>query len=250
MPAWAQGTHRGHAYRAGLATLFRTPSLALFGSALGYGAFAQNGGFDLAQTLFIAITVFALPGQIVLVDQYAQGASLAALALSVTLTAIRLLPMSVVLTPYLCGPKGPTWRTFAAMHFLAITSWVEGMRWLPRLAPPMRMPYFAGVISAIATSVLSATIIGFLLADTVPTPVAAALLFVTPIYFLLALLQPALKADLVAIGVGGVIGPLAFMVVPGFELLLAGLIGGTIAFGVHSRSKARHLQRPGADRSG
>lgn len=77
------------------------------------------------------------------------------------------------------------------------------------------------------------TAIGYALAANVPPGIQAGLLFLTPIYFLLSLLTVAANhADKVAIGLGLIMGPLLFWIVPGFELLLTGLIGGSIAYGV------------------
>jgi predicted branched-subunit amino acid permease len=59
----------------------------------------------------------------------------------------------------------------------------------------------------------------------------ATLLFMTPCYFLLSLGQSARRrSDWLAIVLGLVLGPLLFLVLPGPDLLLAGTVGGTIAY--------------------
>ena len=66
----------------------------VFATFVGFGALARDVGLDLLQVVFVSATVFALPGQVVLVDQIGQGAALAATAFAVTLTAVRLLPLT------------------------------------------------------------------------------------------------------------------------------------------------------------
>ncbi len=88
----------------GLRVVFSVPSALLFAAGLGFGALARDGGFDLAQTAFIAASMMALPNQVVLVDQLARNETLIAAAFAVALAALRLLPMTVTLVPLLKGP--------------------------------------------------------------------------------------------------------------------------------------------------
>src|SRR5262245_27757794 len=82
-----------------LAIVLSVPAAVLFATALGFGALARDGGFSIAQGLFMGASMFALPNQVVLVDQLARNETLAAAALAVALTAVRLLPMTVTLVP-------------------------------------------------------------------------------------------------------------------------------------------------------
>jgi predicted branched-subunit amino acid permease len=83
---------------------------------------------------------------------------------------------------------------------------------------------------------LSGTAIGYALAGSVPVAVAATLLFLTPIYFVLSLLTTSRsRMDLIAIGMGCVLAPALYLAVPGFDLLATGLIGGTLAFVLRER---------------
>ncbi len=60
---------------------------------------------------------------------------------------------------------------------------------------------------------------------------AAVLLFVTPIYFLLSLLATAVsRMDFLAIGIGCALAPVLHVLLPSFDLLATGLVGGTLAF--------------------
>jgi predicted branched-subunit amino acid permease len=85
-------------------------------------------------------------------------------------------------------------------------------------------------------AMLSGTAIGYALAASVPVAVAATLLFLTPIYFVLSLLATSRsRMDLIAVGTGCVLAPPLYLAVPGFDLLATGLIGGTLAFVLRER---------------
>ena len=87
---------------------------------------------------------------------------------------------------------------------------------------------------------LAGTLAGYALAGSVPAPVSATLLFVTPIYFLLSLLATSRsRMDLLAIGIGCGLAPLLYVAVPGFDLLATGLVGGTLAFLLSGRRGRR-----------
>jgi len=215
----------------GALMMFRVPAAVLCASSMGYGALARDSGLDLGLTLFINATFFALPAQVVLVDQIARGAALSGAAFAVALTAIRLLPMTVSLMPLIRnGDRLPRFGFFA-VHFIAISVWVDGVLRLPLLPPQKRFTYFLGMGLGMMVATLTGSTTGYLLASSVPPVVSAALLFMSPAFFWLSQVGTAkVTADWIAIGIGCMIGPMLFQLVPGLDLLLAGLIGGTIAF--------------------
>lgn len=228
--AWWRGLSRWAVFRRGLAVALTVPGLILAASSAGFGALARDAGFSLANSLFMMGAFFALPAQVVMVDQMARGGSLSAGALVVALTGIRLLPMSVVLMPYLKGPHGTRWRYALAGHFIAITAWMEGWRRLPLLPVEHRLDHFLGIGSGLVGTTMLGTTFGYVLAGSVPTLVAAVLLFLTPVYFLLSLIAAASDhADRYAIAFGIVLGPPFYLLFPGFDLLVTGLVGGTLA---------------------
>jgi predicted branched-subunit amino acid permease len=215
----------------GIRVMLSTPGVVLFATSIGFGALARDLGFSFAQAVFLSTVFYALPAQVVLVDQLARGAALAAAAFAVSLTAIRLLPMTVSLLPYIRDHRGIRPIHIFAVHFMAITVWIEGNRRLPSLPEHLRLPHFFGIGFAMFAATGLGTIAGHLLAARVPPLVSAALLFMTPIYFLLSLLSGAnRRMDWLAIAVGLCLGPILFTILPGPDLMLTGLIGGTIAY--------------------
>ena len=231
-PPWCQGATRRHAFFRGVLAAPSTPVVVVVATFVGFGALSRDIGLDLFQALFITGTMFALPGQVVLADQIVVGATLVTTIFAVTLTAVRLLPLTVSLMPLLRNASTSRLTQLVLSHFVSITSWLEAMRRLPPLPQHLRAAFFGGFAAALFTIVLAATLIGYVAAGQVPPAIAAGLIFVSPLYFYLSLLGAAdTGIDRAALALGTILGPILFLVAPGFDLLLTGLIGGTLAYG-------------------
>ncbi len=242
-PAWTASASRRTAYLRGLRIAWAAPGLVLLATSLGFGALARDLGFSLGHVVFISASVYALPAQVLLIDQLARGATVAAVAFAVSLTAIRLLPMTVALMPYLRDGAAPRPIHFLAVHFVAVTGWIEGNRRLPPLPEQLRLPHFLGIGSATVFCTVSGAATGYLVAGHLPPALSAALLFMTPIYFLLSMMLGARNlADWLAIIFGAILGPLLFIWFPGPDLFLTGLIGGTLSWAIgHWRQRRCEL---------
>jgi len=226
----SQTTRLAAAWRGARETPVLPPAI-LFCSFVGFGALTSETGFTLLDTLFMSALIFALPGQVVLVDEMARGASVLTAALAVTATGIRLLPMTVALLPTIRDRRGPKWMEWAVAYFVAVTMYLETMRRAPGVPRALRAAYTLGIALVLVFSSSAGALIGFILARQVPDVVAAGLLFMTPLYFLLGMLMTAKSADsLFPIGLGLVLGPLLHLWFPDFDLLLTGAIGGTLGF--------------------
>ncbi len=222
---------RVHSFWRGWLAMYSVPALVLYAGILGYGAFAREAGLTLGQALALPIFLQALPAQVVLADHAARGASMAAAALAVSLTAVRFLPMTVVLMPWLKGHGGPRWHELLVVHFVAVTVWIEGLKRLPHVPPEVRLVHYLGIGFGIITGTLIATAAGYLAAGAVPPWVSAALLFTMPLTFLLAMIETArARSDTLAIVFGVFLAPFAFLWLPGIDLLVTGIAGGTIAW--------------------
>ena len=227
---WPAGLSRAAAFGRGLVVATRLPGVILMASCSGFGALARDAGLTLGNAVAMMLAMFALPAQVVLTDQLARGGAVMAGALAVTLTGIRLLPMVVTIMPYLREERRPGWRTLLAVHGVAITAWIEGMRRLPDVPQRLRLSHFLGISGGLVAVSAIGTVAGFLAAGALPPLLAAVLLFLTPIYFMISMLATArVRADYLAIIVGGIVGPLAYLAAPGFDLLAAGVVGGSIA---------------------
>lgn len=231
VPDWVADAGSIKAFWYGLGAMFATPGYVLMAGSVGFGALARDMGIDVGIAMWMSVVFYALPGQVVLADQIGRGASIIAAAFAVTLTAVRLLPMTVTLAPYMRDPKGRRWLEILAVHFIAVTAWIEGHRRLSVLPDDLRLPHFLGFGLSFMICTVGGSAAGFFLAALVPIAVTAALLFFTPLYFSLSLVASSRRfADYLAIVLGVLIGPTVYVRSPDLDLLVAGLVGGTIAY--------------------
>jgi predicted branched-subunit amino acid permease len=221
----------------GVRAAFSIPGLILSSAFIGFAGLAKAAGLTLWQTVFMVGAVWALPGKVVLIGAIMSGSSVLAAAFAVALSSIRLMPMVVALVPELRGPKTPRWVLYVLSHFVAVTSWVLAMDQLRHLPREVRATYYAGLGGTLVLANMILTGVVFLLADTFPPTLMAGLLLLTPIYFLTSLWGSAReRAGHVAMVLGMALGPLVHMFAPGFDLLIAGLVGGIGAYLLHRRT--------------
>jgi predicted branched-subunit amino acid permease len=211
-------------------------------SLLGVGSLARDAGHPLGAAVFSTIAIWAAPAQLIFYGTLASGGLVIAAALSVALSAIRLLPMVLSIWPYLRKPGQPLWLQLLMAHFVAATSWIDALRHLPGMEPERRVPYYLGFASACMTVSSAMTAVGYLLVGALPGPLAAGLLCLTPLYFMISLVGSARGAtDWLAIGFGVfLIPPAQLLVGKDFDLLVTGLVGGTAAYLV-GRALPRHV---------
>ncbi|MBZ0217811.1 MAG: AzlC family ABC transporter permease [Fimbriimonadaceae bacterium] len=226
------------AFLGGMRATISPAAIVLVFSMIGFGALARENGFSAFHTAFITFFIWALPGQVVLVSEVAGGASLLVAAFAVTLTAVRLMPLAVTLMPMLRGHNTPKWKLYLLSHFMAITVWVESMRTLPAMRREDRIPYYFGFCALLLSINIVAVLVGHTAAGLFSPVLAGGLLFLTPIYFTLSLISVSNDiAGRLSLAFGMILGPLFFIMTPGFDLVLAGLIGGTAAYGIGRMAK-------------
>src|SRR5262245_43350177 len=233
------GPSQLRAFARGLLVVFSVPALLLCSASIGFGALARDGGLSIWHTLFITATMFALPNQVVLVDQLARNETLIAAAFAVALAALRLLPMTITLVPLFKDRRPRPLLEVIAVHFVALTPWLEAGRRPPALPAAARRATPLGLGLAFSGVMVTGALGGYALAGAVPPAVAATLLFMTPIYFLLSLLATSrVRMDFFAVGLGCALAPVLYLLAPGFDLLATGLVGGTLAFLLRGRGRS------------
>jgi predicted branched-subunit amino acid permease len=229
--------------KAGLIKALRRPpigpAIVLFCSFVGFGVLCHGADVGLPVTVYTSLFIFALPAQVILVDQIARDVPTWTAVVAVAFTGVRLLPMTVALMPHLRGGRRPKPLDYLASHFVAVTMWIESMRRIPFMPRRMRVSFFFGLALVLVGVSVAGSIVGFLLADRLPRIVAASLIFLTPAYFLLGLIGATRsRADYAPILLGLCGAPLFMKIAPSIDLIAAGLAGGTLSYVLFRRRRA------------
>ena len=233
-------------FMRGVRTAFSVPMLILISAFVGFAGLARESGISLGQTVFMTGMVWALPAKVVLLGAIMSGASLPAAAFAVALSSVRLTPMVVSLVPELRAQNTRPVVLYLLSHFVAVTSWVlamEHMRGVPR---PMRTAWYCGLGGTlVAVNVVTVAVV-YMLAGVLPPMLSAALLMLTPLYFLTSLWGSSReRASHYAMVFGLVLGPVFHVVTPGFDLLAAGVVGGSAAYLLHRLAPAKNRRAGG-----
>lgn len=227
-------------YLRGVRRCFSVPGLVLVSAFIGFAGLAREAGLTLEQSVFMTGIVWALPAQVVLAGAVLSGNSLPAAAFAVALSSVRLAPMVVALMPEMRAEKTRPWVLYLLSHFVAVTSWVLAMESFRHVPRDMRTAYYTGLGSTLVLGNMCVVALVFLLASRLPPPLAAALFFLTPIYFLTSLWGSAReRAGHMAMVLGLLSGPVFHLLVPGFDLLAAGVVAGGLSYGWHRLRKRR-----------
>jgi len=221
--------NRGEAFWAGIRDASGAPAMVLFAGMVGFGAMGKTNGVDIWFTTATSFLMFALPGQVVLLEMVITGSSILAIALAVTLTSTRFITMTVTLFPQF-HQKDRNRGLYASVHFLAMTAWAISMREFQTMEAKHRSSYFIGLGLLCWLVSIPATILGYLLAGVVPPYITLGLVFINPLFFLLAFTEVGSWTNRIAIGLGFLLGPLFFILDRDTSLLTTGLVAGTIAY--------------------
>jgi len=203
------------------------PAAVLGAGFLGYGSLAADAGYPVYLTLLATFAIWALPGQLVLMEMQAGGAALAATVLAVSLSAARFFPMTLTLMPLMRrGNRARSlWQFLLVAQMVSMTTWAVAIRrFEDRDLEDLeaRWQYFIGFSVVCIGSAAVCAVIGQLLIGALPPLARYGLALLTPLYFFVTLVGEARSKSAIA-------APL-HAVAPGWSLLGAGFIGGTAAF--------------------
>ena len=226
--------NRRDAFWQGIRDALGAPVLVLFAGMVGFGAMGRSHGFDAWMTGLTSLLMFALPGQVVMLEMFISGSSLLAIGFAVTLTSTRFVTMVVTLFPQLHRrDRNPL--LYVWVHMLAMTAWAVSMREFPSIAPKHRLNYFIGLALPCWLISPMGTVLGYFVAGWVPAAVTLGLVFINPLFFLLTFADVKPWANRIAIGLGCILGPVFYVFDADSSLLLTGLVAGTLAYVVDRR---------------
>ncbi len=215
------------------------PAAVLGAGYIGYGSLAAENGYSIAQVVVATLAIWALPGQLILIEMTAVSASAIAIIAAVVMSSARFLPMTMTLLPVIRNRRYGWW-IFLIAQLVAMTSWAVAMQRCPDLPAQQRMPYFIGFGTTCIAASAACGIIRHVLAGAFPPLVRLGFVFLTPVYFFVILIGDArTRLAAIALACGALAGPLFYLLTPQWSVLAAGFAGGTLAYFMQ-KAYARH----------
>ena len=218
------------------------PGFALMSTMIGFATIAREAGFDIWMALVTTATVFGMPGQVAFASLFAGGASLLLIFVAVSLANMRMMLMVISGSDILnlSAHNLPFWKRLLLMHFLAITSWAQIGFKAHQHPPPLLLSYYIGFSLTIFTFAMTGTLLGFYIADWIPPEILRLVIFVTPLYILLLVINARHTLNRLAAVIGGTLCALIYPLAADWSILIAGVIGGTLAMMIfHIRGRKR-----------
>jgi len=222
----------------------RAPCYALGLTMAGFSTIAREAGLDFWMSLVTSLGVWGMPGQVAFASLYSAGASLFVIFVAVSLANMRMLLMVISASDmmHMGSHKLPLWKRVFWMHFLAITAWAHVGMAQQKYPPHLLLAYYQGFALTIFSFGIMGTIFGYFLSDLLQPEFLRIVIFITPIYIMLMIINARQKANRLAVVIGGMLSPLFFPLAGEWAILLAGIIGGSLA-SLYSRYFAQwHLE--------
>jgi predicted branched-subunit amino acid permease len=211
----------------------------IFGTYIGFGALAHDLNFSLTWTVLSSPLIWAGPAQVIIVSTLGTGSTLIQAAIAVGLSGIRLLPMTASMLPLLKTERTRWYHLLIPAHFTAVAFWIEAFRLLPGLARESRLAFTNSFCLVLGIYGVAGTFLGYVLAAQLPPLLAAAVLFISPLSFLVSTAGNAkMLVDRLALAFGLVLAPILAMAKVELHLLVTGLVAGTLAYGIHRVRRA------------
>ena len=111
-----------HAINLGVIDASKIPSIALITSMMSYASLVRESGLDFSFAIASSALMWALPGQIALVELHSAGATLLATVLAVAMANARFFPMTATMVPLFSqGVKRKLWL-YPLSHFITFNS--------------------------------------------------------------------------------------------------------------------------------
>mgnify|MGYP001292168650 FL=1 len=208
-----------------------SPAIALGCCFIAIGALLKNIGFNIQESIFSTMLIYALPGSLVMAESILVGASLLSIFIAVWFVNARLYPMAVSLFPLMMDESQPKWKYYISCHFIAVSAWLIMKSNYETIEKKDRVDFWIGIGSATWSVAVIATILGFYLSDYLNKDMLMGLAILNPIYFT-CMMVGAMKTVQVTLAVilGAVLGPVFYFFSPEWSILLGGLVAGSVAF--------------------
>jgi len=216
--------------RKALVDALSLPAFILFFTMMGFGSLARSAGFDAEMAAVASLLIWGLPGQLAMVELTRTGQGMVAIVFACSLANARFMPMVVSFMPTLARERTSMPRMLLDAQLLSINSWAMCMREFPQVAGAYRHRYYVTFASSILLAAVAGTLLGYHSAVLLPAALVLGLIFISPLFFALVLSAVPGRAERISMLLGCATIPLAHYFWPAVDLLITGLVGGSLGF--------------------
>ncbi len=206
------------------------PAFILLFTMMGFGSLARGAGFDAEMAALASLLIWGLPGQLAMVELTSTGQGLIAIIFACSLANARFLPMVVSFVPALSRGRSNLPGMLLDAQLLSINSWAVCLREFPQIEPEFRHRYYVTFASSILTAAVIGTLLGYHGAVLLPAALVLGLIFVSPLFFALVLSAVPGRAERLSMILGCATIPIAHYLFPSVDLLITGVVGGSLGF--------------------
>jgi predicted branched-subunit amino acid permease len=208
-----------------------SPAIALGCCFIAIGALLKDLEFNIQESIFSTITIYALPGSLVMAESLLVGASLSSIFLAVWFVNARLYPMAVSLFPLMIHKNQPKWKYYFSCHFIAVSAWLIMKSNYKPIPKEHRIDFWIGIGCSNWITAVIGTIIGFYISEYLDKNMMMGLAILNPIYFLCMMVGAMKTIQIIGSVIFGLLlGPIFYFISPEWSILLGGLVGGTTAY--------------------
>ncbi|MFZ9038159.1 MAG: AzlC family ABC transporter permease [Gammaproteobacteria bacterium] len=206
------------------------PAFILLFTMMGFGSLARGAGFGADMAALATLFIWGLPGQLAMVELTVTGQGIVAIVFACSLANARFLPMVVSFVPAMSRGRSSLPGMMLDAQLLSINSWAVCLREFPQIEPEFRHRYYLTFASSILAAAVAGTLLGYHGAVLLPGVLVLGLIFVSPLFFALVLSAVPGRAERFSMILGCATIPLAHYLFPSVDLLITGVVGGSLGF--------------------
>ena len=218
-------------YLKGIYDASNVPGFALGSTMMGFSIIAKEAGFNFWMVMLTTATVWGMPGQVAFAGLYAVGASLFLIFIAVTLANMRMMLMVISGANILNIKKYKIslFRQVIIFHLMAITSWAQIGHMKDKLIDDDLIKYYTGFSVSIFMFGMTGTLIGFYIGDIISNEILRILIFITPLYILLLVVNSKETFNKISVYLGGLLVIIFYPIAGTWSILISGIFGGSLA---------------------
>jgi predicted branched-subunit amino acid permease len=220
----------GRVFRKAMLDSLSLPVFILLTTMMGFGSLAQSVGFSPEMSALATALIWGLPGQLAMVELTTNGQELVAIIFACSLANARFFPMVVSFIPSMTRDRSSFLKLTLYAQLLSINSWAVCLRKFPEIDPDYRQLYFMVFAISILTAAIAGTMLGYYASAVLPDAFVLGLIFLSPLFFALILSAVPKAGERASLILGCLVVPLVHRYFPLVDLLITGVVGGSLGF--------------------